>query len=85
MTASPTIQLPSTTWIADSGMSTHITNEECGLYDTRCINKAISLGNGEIIHATIVGKLDVTVLQAGHQAKFMLENVLYIPGFYAIF
>jgi len=75
MTASPTVKLPPTTWIADSGASTHITNEERGLYKKRRVNKPISLGNGEIVHATIVGKLDVTVSQAGRHTSFTLENV----------
>jgi len=72
-------------WIADSGASTHIMNEECSLYKKRCINEPINLGNGEIIHATIVGKLDMTVLQAGCRASFTLENIRYIPCFYAKF
>jgi len=81
--ASLTVQLPPTTWIAYSGVSTHITNEERGLYKKRRINEPISLGNREIVQATIIGKLDVSVEQAGHRAKFTLENVHYIPGFYA--
>jgi len=83
MTVSPTVKLPSKTWIADSGASTHITNEERGLYEKRCVNEPISLGNSEVVHATIVGKLDVTVAQAGRRASFTLENVRYIPKFYA--
>jgi len=75
MTAAPTMRLPSTTWIADSGASTHVTNKEHGLYEKRRVNEPISLGNGEIIRTTIVGKLDVTVTQAGHRASFTLENV----------
>jgi len=61
MMASPTVQLPPTMWIADSSASTHITNEECGLYKKRCINKPISLGNGKVIHATIVSMLDIAL------------------------
>jgi len=53
-------------WIANSGMSTHITNKEHGLYEKRHVNESISLGNSKSIQATIVGKLDVTVAQAGH-------------------
>jgi len=75
MMASLMIQLPSKMWIADSGTSTHITNEECSLYDMRCVNKPISLGNGKIVHATIVGKLDVTILHARCHTCFTLENV----------
>ena len=75
MMATPTINLPSMTWIANSGMSTHITNKEHGLYKKRCVNKPISFGNGEIIHATIVGKLDVSTLQARRQEKFTLKNI----------
>jgi len=64
MTASPTVQLPPMMWIADSSASTHITNEEHGLYEKRCVNEPISLGNGKVIHATIVGKLDIAIAQA---------------------
>ncbi len=65
MTASPIVQLPPTTWIADSSVSMHITNEEHGLYKKRHVNKPICIGNGKIVRATIVGKLDVSVEQAG--------------------
>jgi len=82
MMVSPTVQLPPMTWIADSGASTCIMNEECGLYKKRCVNKPISLGNGKVVHATIVGKLDIAVVQAGCRASFMIKHVQYILCFY---
>jgi len=35
------------------------------LYKKGRVNEVISLGNGEVIHAIIVGKLDVAVAQVG--------------------
>jgi len=67
MVAALMIDLPSMTWIANLGTSMmHITNEECGLYEKRCVNEPISLSNGKIICTTILGKLDITVSQARH-------------------
>ena len=48
----------------------------------RHVNELISIGNGKIIQATIVGKLDMSMEQARCQVKFTLKNVHYIPGFY---
>jgi len=38
--------------------------------------------NSEIVCTTIIGKLDMTVLQAGCPTSFMLKNIQYIPRFY---
>jgi len=60
----------------------HITNEEKGLYDIKEVEEAIKIGSGEIVHATKVGRLDVSVLQINrHRVTFTLENVCYIPDF----
>jgi len=81
MTTLPMVKLPSKTWIANFGASMHITNKECGLYNMRCSNKVINLGNGKIVHATIIGKLDVTISQAKMSQKLFTQKCAIYPKF----
>jgi len=38
-----------------------------GLYNIKNVEEAVKIGSGEIIHATKVGRLDISVLQEnGH-------------------
>ena len=50
------------TWIGDSGVSCHITNNNTGLYDITNIDESIQ-GSSGIMPATKMGKLQVKVLQ----------------------
>ena len=73
----------SKTWIADSGVSTHIMNELQGLYNVEEIEEPVKISDGTVIYATKIGKLKVLmVLKNGHNMMFVLEKVQYIPGFW---
>jgi len=52
-----------TCWIANMAVSTHITNEEKGLYIIKNTKESIKISSGEDIYATKVGKLDISFVQ----------------------
>jgi len=75
-----TIDTLSRTWIANTVASMHIMTEEKGLYNIKEVEEAIKIGSGEIIHATKVGRLDVSVLQEKRTlSNITLKSVCYIP------
>ena len=54
------------TWIGDSGVSCHITNDKHGMYDVIDIDESIQ-GSSSIMPATKKGKLCITVCQVNGQ------------------
>ena len=69
------------TWIADTGASCHITNEDTGMYDTMLLkNDYITVADEREVKAIKIGKLDMMVLQEnGERTKVTLTNVKYVP------
>jgi len=47
-------------WVTDSAASTHITNSNVGLYNTKEICKPVKIGDGKLVYATKVGQLKVS-------------------------
>ena len=69
-------------WIADSAASTHITNDDVGLYDVKSVKEAVRIGDGKEVYATKCGKLRLhTEDEIGHKTFIVLEHVQYIPNF----
>ena len=67
-------------WIADSGATSHMTNDNTGLYDVEAYNSSVSIGNGKSIGITHKGKLDVMIEQKdGTKYAATLENVKLVP------
>ena len=50
-------------WIADSGASSHMTNDVSGLINQRKINSKVKIGSREYIEAQVIGDLRGTVKQ----------------------
>ena len=44
-------------WIGDSGATSHITNDDTGLYDVKTVNYPVKVGDGGEVIATMIGKL----------------------------
>jgi len=84
VTVAPMIKMSKKMWIADMAVSTHITNEEQGLYNVKNVNELIKISSGANVYATKVGKLDISFVQEnGCWVTFTLKkNVHYIPSFY---
>ncbi len=56
----PSTTMTAKTWIADSGASSHITNDDTGLYDVQEVKEPVKIGDGKTVYATKIGKLNVT-------------------------
>ena len=69
------------TWIGDTGASTHMTNDDQGMYDCEKVDKQfINVGNGEKLKVVKRGKKRCTIEQKGGQVvHVVLENVNYVP------
>jgi len=69
-----------TTWIADTGSSSHMTHSLKGMYDLRDYSSKISVGNGKAIEATKIGNWKGVFIDAnGKKKKIVLEGVQYVP------
>ena len=67
-------------WIADSGATSHMTNNRDGMYDIEEYNSSVKVGNGKNISITHKGKLDVLIMQKdGKRCFSTLTNVKLIP------
>jgi len=71
------------TWIADSGATSHMTNDDKGMYDWKEICQPVKVGNGDEVTAKKIGKLDVVVHNGdGTSTPITLTNVQYVPAFW---
>ena len=69
------------TWIADSGASTHMGNDDEGMYDAKLINSPVKMGNGITVTAKKIGKKRVSILQQdGTTTDVVLEDFKYVPN-----
>jgi len=70
-------------WIADSAASTHIINNNKGLYDIKPICEPVKIGDGKLVYATKIGRLRVFYkTYNGEEKEFILDNIQYISGFW---
>ncbi len=67
------------TWIADSGATSHMTNNGDGMCDIVEYNSSVKVGNGKNISITHKGKHDVLIQKDGKQYFSILTNVKVIP------
>ena len=74
-------QFDKSTFIADTGASTHMVNSDDGMYDCKEIEEPIILCNGKKMMATKIGKIRMTALQVdGSTADVVLQGVKFVPG-----
>jgi hypothetical protein len=67
-------------WIGDSGASCHNCNNDAALYDDAMISEEISVGNGNVMIATKIGKLRCEILQKnGESLVVTLHDVKFVP------
>ena len=70
-------------WIADSGASSHMTNDLRGMTDLKDYSSSVKVGNGKILKATKIGRFVGTVTQKdGSEKRIILSNVKYVPEIY---
>ena len=74
-------QFDKSTFIADTGASTHMVNSDEGMFECKDIVEPIVLCNGKKMMATKIGKIRMTALQVdGSTADVVLQGVKYVPG-----
>jgi gag-polypeptide of LTR copia-type/Zinc knuckle len=67
-------------WIGDRGASCHYCNNDAALYDYSMISEDITVGNGNVMTATKMGKLRCEILQKnGESLVVTLEDVKFVP------
>jgi hypothetical protein len=67
-------------WIGDSGASCHYCNNDAALYDYTIICEDITVGNGNVMTATKMGKLRCQILQKnGESLVVTLEDLKFVP------
>ena len=67
-------------WIADSGASSHMTNDLTGMTDLKDYSSNIKVGSGKILKATKIGRFVGSVKQKdGSEKRIVLSNVKYVP------
>jgi len=71
--------ISSTTWIANTGASCHMTNSIKGLKDLKDADRIIKVGNGEKLTCNKVGTWTGSYEQEGKIKKITLKNVAYVP------
>jgi hypothetical protein len=68
------------TWLGDSAASTHMGNDDIGMFDVQVINSSIKIGDGKTLTATKIGKKRLTVIQEdGTTTDIILEDYKYVP------
>ena len=70
-------------WIANSGASSHTTNNARGLINIRKNNSEVKIGGGDYVEAKLIGDLrGVTQQKNGKNTLITLINVKYVPQFF---
>ena len=46
------------TWLADSGASSHMTNNNEGIFGIELVNSIITIGDGKVIKSTMAGSIE---------------------------
>ena len=67
-------------FLCDSGATAHMTNTSDGMFDLKPIDKTVQVGNGNVVKATMVGKIKTTVLSNdGKEIPVVLNDVNLVP------
>jgi hypothetical protein len=79
-TTSTKTNFVSDVWICDSGACGHYCRSVEGLTDVMDIDEAITIGNGESMHATKVGNLKCEVIKVdGKKFAVTLHDIKFVP------
>ena len=73
-------RIDETIWLADTGASCHMTNNDEGMFDCKNISTPIRVGSGKTLMAIKIGKLKRTVVSKnGSSQVIVLQEVKYVP------
>ena len=66
-------------WIGDTGATSHMTNNDFGMFDCSTANSNVYVGNGKALKASKIGKIKLHNIIDGKITSFILQDVLYVP------
>ena len=66
------------TWIGDTGATSHMTNNDFGMFDCSATSSSVFVGNGKALKASKIGKLKLQSVVDGKSTSFTLKDVLYV-------
>ena len=64
-------------WLADSSASSHMTNDESGLFNVKLIESKITIGDGKYLRAEKIGSLKLAYIINKATTTITLKNVKY--------
>jgi hypothetical protein len=70
------------TFLADSGASGHMINDDDGMYDVKPVKINITIGDGKQLTCTKIGNKNYTVKGCGKDEIIVLKDVMFVPGLY---
>ena len=65
--------------IGDTGATSHMTNNDFGMFECSTSNSNVFVGNGKALKATKIGKIKHQNVVDGKFTSFTLQDVLYVP------
>ena len=66
-------------WIGDTGATSHMTNNDFGMFDCSTSNANVYVGNGKALKASKIGKIKLQNVVNGKITSFIIQDVLYVP------
>ena len=70
------------TFLADSGASGHMINDDDGMYDVKPVKINITIGDGKQLTCTKIGNKKYTVKGREKDEVIVLKDVMFVPGLY---
>ena len=64
-------------WLADSGASSHLTNDSACMKNRRTVQVSVRVSNGDTVTATVRGDVE---LKVENGQRMILRDVLYVPS-----
>jgi hypothetical protein len=67
-------------WIGDTGATSHMTNDDFGMFDCSATDTNVYVGNGKALKISKIGKLKFQNFVDGKISSFVLQDVLHDQG-----
>ena len=65
-------------WIGDTGATSHMTNNDFGMFDCSTSNTNVYVGSGKALKASKIGKIKLQNVVDGKITSFVLQDVLQV-------
>ena len=73
-------KITSTTFLADTGASSHMINDDSGMFNVKKVKLPVTIGNGKSVICTKVGDIKLLAIQKNQEdIEIVLKEVMYVP------